>query len=260
MTPLVDSELFSVMSRPRYLQTCSGPPQDTASSPSSSFANLSPESLFASPNLERVDISPVSVDRADLLRTIEWVPDHLMPLNRYIDCPERHEKVSFSLAIDTRCQEPFLDYLPCPGSGPLSAAGSDTSEYARQPGPAYIPSTPTPLLMAAAKPDRPTTPTCGAPIMMRRYLDDQEAYWISAVLERQSQSPNFQQERQIGNSLDQAPGQPTHLSISHHVDTESPCSPPRPSPRQCLGKRTIPDWNTADILTPDDEEEETNML
>jgi len=96
--------------------------------------------------------------------------------------------------------------------------------------------------------------------MMRRYLDDQEAYWISAVLERQSQSPNFQEERQIGNSLDQAPGQPTRLSISHHVDTESPRSPPSPSPKQCLGKRTIPDWDTPDILIPDDEEEETNML
>ena len=198
-------------------------------------------------------------------RTIEWVPNHLMPLNRYIDCLERHEKISFSLALDTRCQEPFRDYLPCPGSGPLSAAGSETSEYARQPGPAYIPSTPTPFLMATMNPSRPTTPTYGAPIIMRRYLDDhQEPNWIATVLDRQSQSPTFREERQIRISLDQAPDQATHPSLSHHADLESPHTPPSPSLGQCLGKRALPDWDTdflldCDVLTPDDKEGETDI-
>lgn len=256
-----------MISRPWYVATNLCLPVDTALYPSSSFMDLVPETLFASPDPERGDVSPVSVDRADLWRTIEWVPDHLMPLNRYIGCPERHERILFSLAVDTQCQEPFQDYLPCPGSGPLSAAGSMTSEYARRPGAVYIPalvqtSTSAPFLLAAANTNRPTTPTHGAPIMMRRFLEDhQELNWISDVLELPPRSPSPREETQICRRLDEAPPLTTRLSLSHFAHPES-----SPSLGQCLGKRALPHWDTdlvpenPDVLTPDDEEEDSNIL
>lgn len=248
------------MSRPWYMSTSPDFPVDTGSSPSSSFVNLVPEAVFGSANPGRRDVSPVSVDRANLWRTIEWVPDHLTPLNKYVCCLERHERISSSLAVDTRCQEPFLDYIPCPGSGPLSAAGSKTSEYARQPGTAYIPalvqpSTPAPFLVTTASPDRPTTPTHVAPIMMRRYLeDDQEPNWIPTMLGQPYQSPSPPEETQVRRSLDEAPPLTTQLPLSRHAHPEYP-----PSTGQCLGKRVLPDWDSEfalenhDILTPDDE-------
>ena len=94
--------------------------------------------------------------------------------------------------------------------------------------------------------------------MMRRYLEDnQEPNWVPPVLAQPSRRPSSPEEPQIRGYLDEGPPLTTQLSFSRHARPESP-----PGPGQCLGKRTLPDWDTEFvidnpyILTPDDDAEE----
>ena len=55
----------------------------------------------------------------------------LAPIDKYATSPERHEQVAFAMSRDaaTQCAMPYRDYMPCPGSGPVSAAASQVTEY-----------------------------------------------------------------------------------------------------------------------------------
>ena len=56
-------------------------------------------------------------------------PSDFTPLYRFAEEPERHERIAVSLALNTRCEVPYKDFLPCPGSGPGSPIASNMTEH-----------------------------------------------------------------------------------------------------------------------------------
>lgn len=112
-------------------------------------------------------------------------------LNRFASTFERHEQIAFALAgPDSRCQLPYQDYVPCPGSGPGSPAVSDATDYIPPAAPIVVePPKPEPqpsvsladIVNAAPSPTSAASP-------MTRYLSDpnQGHEWLAVVLEQPS--------------------------------------------------------------------------
>lgn len=55
----------------------------------------------------------------------------LAPLDRFAGTLQRHEEIALALALHTRLDLPYQDYVPCPGSGPGSPALSVATDHIR---------------------------------------------------------------------------------------------------------------------------------
>lgn len=228
---------------------------------------LIPEPTVVAPAPETQHIRPAGPDQVDLFQRIERVPNHLTPISRYVDNPERHERISYDLAAEIKFEKPWQDYLPCPGSGPLSAAGSATSDCARKPGiakviipaPVYAPPSPEPFGPVTPEPIRPQPPVDEPPLMIRRYLEDpHDPDWVSLA---QDQSRRLQSQTEMTQTVlrwDRG----LHPGSFPSVSETAICDAPRSAGGSCLGtKRTMPDWERDDIqgvphiLVPDDAED-----
>ncbi|KAK3393884.1 hypothetical protein B0H63DRAFT_30224 [Podospora didyma] len=100
-------------------------PKAALGSPASSFVNLSPDAHLVQSDGVHFD----SVDEWRLTPTL--TSETLPPLDRFVAIPERHEKLALALSPNVQCAQPFYDYIPCPGSGPGSAAASTARRSAK---------------------------------------------------------------------------------------------------------------------------------
>ncbi|KAK0719287.1 hypothetical protein B0H67DRAFT_149824 [Lasiosphaeris hirsuta] len=168
------------------------------SSPTESFIRLTPEDLFAHPANGPLTRSSsdgrYSCRGDDGNTTSDADSSDLTPLGLWANKPERHELVALSLAVGARCQMPYQDYLPCPGSGPGSPAVSVVTEAIApavasphvtvEPPSDDIPESTT----ATATGNAPPTLRPAAPALtpMKRFLSDthQTHEWLALVLEK----------------------------------------------------------------------------
>lgn len=100
----------------------------------------------------------------------------LAPLDRFASTPQRHEKIALAMALHTRIESPYQDYVPCPGSGPGSPALSVATDHIR---PGVAPSRLEPPLprmsvgkLALGSLAHPHTLLNAGPTPMSRFLAD----------------------------------------------------------------------------------------
>ncbi|KAK3341941.1 hypothetical protein B0T25DRAFT_356190 [Lasiosphaeria hispida] len=168
-------------------------------SPTESFTNLTPEDLFAHPGqgpfIYSSSAGLYGLRDDDDNTTSDAGPGDMTPLGMWASKPGRHEQIALSLAVGARCQMPYHDYLPCPGSGPGSPAVSTVTEAiepAVRPPCLMVepPSDDIPGFTTAAATGRAPSPTQGSatPVMtpMKRFLSDthQTHEWLALVLEK----------------------------------------------------------------------------
>ncbi|KAK4209428.1 hypothetical protein QBC37DRAFT_54216 [Rhypophila decipiens] len=237
------------------------PPLYPSSSPTRSFVELIPEPVFVAPVFQAHHVHYELSALVDPFQYIERVPQHLTPVNQYVDRLERHERIAHALAAEIKFEKPWQDYLPCPGSGPLSAAGSTTSDCARKPGtpkvvfpaPVYAPS-PEPHRPVTPEPMHPHPPIDEPPIMIRRYLEDPyEPDGVSSALDQPGSFHNPPDLGQAGH-WDQSLRTEADMSAQQHSLPDAPRNV-----GFCLGKRARPEWDSdhplyglPNILIPDD--------
>ncbi|KAK1752727.1 hypothetical protein QBC47DRAFT_405043 [Echria macrotheca] len=104
-------------------------------SPSSSFANLVPEDIFA----QLSGVSSLAGCSSNRSSAVDDSPElwESTPLDRFAKTPQRHEQIAISLTeVVAPCSQSYIDYLPCPGSAPGSPAVSIATDYIP---PAHIP-------------------------------------------------------------------------------------------------------------------------
>ncbi len=171
------------------------PPQST----SASVLDLVPEDIFLAANSGYPSPSTrreiASTERTSIFDESE--PEDFSPLNIYATRAERHEQIAMSLTLHSHVAEPYMDNLPCPGSGPGSPALSvatvkvapavvpqglkvDSPEppdrmYSKSPSP-YLPEE---VLFLPAEEEVDRTP-------IARYLSDtsQAHEWLAVVLQQ----------------------------------------------------------------------------
>ncbi|KAK0631467.1 hypothetical protein B0T14DRAFT_490017 [Immersiella caudata] len=109
-------------------------------------------------------------------------------LDRFSKVFERHEQIALALAgPDSRCQLPYQDYLPCPGSGPGSPAVSVATDYITPAAPVVV-EPPQPEPQPTLSFDDIATASVSANNPMARYLSDmsQSHEWLAVVMEQPS--------------------------------------------------------------------------
>ncbi|KAK0630341.1 hypothetical protein B0T17DRAFT_219072 [Bombardia bombarda] len=113
------------------------PPEHDLLSPLASFDALVPQGLLRESNFVPTNLSGHDLAALD---NRNWVPapSQLSAIDRFAMFPERHELIALSVALDARCELAYHDYVPCPGSGPGSAAVSVATEFVRPPQVAHL--------------------------------------------------------------------------------------------------------------------------
>ncbi|KAM7186668.1 hypothetical protein V8F20_011301 [Naviculisporaceae sp. PSN 640] len=271
--PMSTTHQEIVQCRTRFMVNGLHPQLHSCPSQTSSSVELIPEPAVAVPAPEMWHVRHVAPGQMDPFQSIERVPAHLTPINRYVDNPERHERIAYSLAAEIKFEKPWQDYLPCPGSGPLSAAGSTTSDVARKPGiakaiipaPVYGPPSPEPYRPVTPEPIRTQHPIDEPPLMIRRYLDDpHDPDWVSLA---QDQSRRLQSQTETRQTIPHWNRGLHHVTYPSAAVSENAVSEaPRSVGGSCLGKRPMPDWESEclsgipHILVPDDTEEASKTV
>ncbi|KAK3329146.1 hypothetical protein B0H66DRAFT_14536 [Apodospora peruviana] len=223
---LVEVDELSITATPWFFQPNQGDTKLTPSSPSNSPFPLVPEQHFVVPVSNTGELL---MDGSNVWHNSRSTTGHdaLAPLERFIQCAERHEKIAVSLAADARYELPYQDYMPCPGSGPGSGAVSVATKSTRpsQIGrPEAVGQAHSLLPQLTTLPVESPKPVEEGPIMMRRYLADlgQEPNWLSVVLEHPQPHPETREERHDGPPADRIPQHETFSSVSLRPSCEQP--------------------------------------
>ncbi|KAK4446459.1 hypothetical protein QBC34DRAFT_411727 [Podospora aff. communis PSN243] len=146
--------------------------------------------------------------------------DILLPLDRFSKLYQRHEQIALALSSPYSRWQPYLDYVPCPGSSPGSPAISVATDY--------IPPA-APVTLEAPQPEpQPTlsfediaTSSVSVNNPMARYLSDmnQPHEWLAVVMEKESTEVDAQPEDTPDSG---APRQDTPSSITLDGDNSLP--------------------------------------